>query len=222
MSSESKTDLEELHKKLDEFLEEQQEEWKHLIYARGKFYQSLKDVEIEGQRDTEQRFKDYEIEKYLNKNQITLDIGANTGFFSINLAKYVKSCDCVEINPSLTKIGAEVSRFLDRDVNFYNSDFNDFETDKKYDIIMSFAADEVADRLNTLGFKQYIDKILSLMKEKGMIFFESQAEDILLNKFEPKLNYLKEKFEIILQKEIQSTYPIKVPKRIFVIGIKKD
>jgi hypothetical protein len=87
---------------------------------------------------------------------------------------------------------------------------------------MSFAADEVADRLNTLNFKQYIDKILSMMKKDGMIFFESQGEDILFNKFELKLNYLKEKFNIILQKEIQSTYPTNCPKRIFIIGIKKD
>ena len=215
-------ELAKLHERLNLLLEEQQKEWKHLIYAGGKFYQGLKDINIRGQRDTEQRFEDYEIEQHLNKDFTTLDIGANTGFFSINLAKYVKECNCVEINPTLTKIGKEVADFLNRNVNFHASDFGAFQTDKKFNIVMSFAADEVADRINTLKFKEYIDKILSMMKDDGLIFFESQAEDILLNKFGPKLDYLKEKFEILLEKNIESTYPIKVPKRVFIIGRKKN
>ena len=48
------------------------------------------------------------------------------------------------------------------------------------------------------------------------------TQDILLNKFGPKLDYLKEKFEILLEKNIESTYPIKVPKRVFIIGRKKN
>ncbi len=53
-----------------------------------------------------------------------------------------------------------------------------------------------------------------------MIFFESQAEDILENKFESKFNYLKKKFHLIFQKDIYSTYPTKAKNRIFIVGIK--
>lgn len=218
--SENKYD--ELHKKLDKILEEQKNNWEHLVYAGGKFYQSLEKVGIEGRRSTEKRFEDYEIKKYLNKEKSVLDIGANTCFFSLNISEQVKEIDCVEINKYLVQIGKEVRDFLKiENVNFFTTDFKNFVTDKKYDIVMSFAVDEVADGLSKLSFEDYLDKILNLLKEEGMIFFESQAEDIMLNKFDKKFNILKEKFNIIFKKEIGSTYPTNIKNRVFLIGVKK-
>lgn len=215
-------DKKKLHKKLAEYLKQQKKEWKSpLIYAGGKYYQSLEEVGIKGMRNTEQRFIDYELKDYLNPQKKVLDIGGNTGFFSIYISQFVNSCDVVEINPFFCEIGKKVARFLDRNVNFYTIDFKDFQTKKEYDAVISFAADDVADGLSALKFENYIEKIRSLLKEKGLIFFESQAEDIFYGKFGPKLEYLKEKFNILLQKKVKSSYPINVPERIFVIGEKK-
>ena len=216
-------DKKKLHKKLAEYLKRQQKEWKSpLIYAGGKYYQGLEEVGIEGMRNTEQRFIDYELKNYLNPQKEVLDIGGNTGFFSIYISQFVKSCDVVEINPFFCGIGREVAKLLNRNVDFYTMDFKDFKTKKKYDAVISFAADDVVDGLSALKFENYIERILSLLKEKGLLFFESQAEDIFYDKFGPKLDYLKEKFNILLQKKVKSTYPINVPERIFVIGEKNE
>lgn len=214
---------EELKNKIEGILKEQKKGWKHLIYGCGGLYQSLKEAGIEGKRDTEKRFNDYCIAKHLNKSKISLDIGANTGFFSIYISKFLKSCTCVEINPYLTRIGIEVACFLNKsNINFVTSDFNDFKTKEKYDIVMSFASDEVADRITKLPFEQYIEKIIGLLKPDGVMFFESQAEDIIANKWEHKFNYIKEIFIIIFRKAIISTYPSNAPKREFLICVKKD
>jgi SAM-dependent methyltransferase len=203
-------------------LERQQKEWKSpLIYAGGKYYQSLAEAGIEGMRNTEQRFVDYELGKYLDSQKEVLDIGGNTGFFSIYVSQFAKGCDVVEINPFFCEIGREVARFLARDVRFHPMEFEAFQTDKKYDLVFSFAADEVADGLSTLKFEKYIEKILFLLKDKGLICFESQAEDIFYDKFSPKLEYLKQKFDTVLIKKINSSYPVNVPERIFFIGSKK-
>jgi len=211
-----------LKKELELILDRQKKQWKHFSYAEGGFYQSLKQAEIKGKRNTEERFEDYEIKRFLTKDKISLDIGANTGFFSIYISPHLNSCDCVEINPFLCEIGEKVAEHLDiNNIQFHNFDFARFQTNKKYDIIMSFASDEVADRITNLNFEQYMGKIYLLLKEDGLLFFEFQAEDIMFDKWQKKFDYIKEKFIITFQKDLGSNYPYNVKSRKFLIGIKK-
>lgn len=210
-----------LHNRLNGILQEQQDNWKHLIYAKGKYYQSLKEVQIEGRRNTEQRFEEYKIRQLLEKHMVSLDIGSNTGFFSITVAKYIKEANCVEVNPYLNRVGIEVAKFLKRNVIFHTCSFKRFETEKKFDIVMSYAADEVADRIEIISFEYYTDKICRLLKPNGLLFFESQAEDILMGKWNRKYEIIKTKFDIIFEKNIVSVYPVNAPARCFLIGRKK-
>ncbi len=108
-------DLEELHRKLLKHLENQTKNWDSLIYAQKKgFYQGLDEIKIEGCRNTEKRFEEYNIEKYLSKEKSTLDIGSNCGFVVIYLAKSVKKSSGVEINPFLVNMSNDVKEFLQK------------------------------------------------------------------------------------------------------------
>ncbi len=170
----------ELLEKIEFHLEQQKKGWKNLIYGLGGLYQSFNELDIEGKRDTKERIEEYELKKYLNKNHDVLDIGCNCGFIDLQISPYVNSIDGIEINPYLIDIANEVKKYLKIEkVSFYAKGFEDYETDKKYDAVFSFAADEVADGLSKLSFIDYVKKILSLMKEGGYLFFESQASDVI-------------------------------------------
>jgi len=144
-----------------------------------------------------------------------LDIGANTGFFSIYISKFVKSCDCIEINPFLTKIGREVAHFLKRNVSFYNSDFKDFITVKKYDIAMSYASDEVADRITkgTLDVNRLYFIFLFLKKQGTKI-----ERDFILE----ISKYLNNRWAKISLKEAISECTFPNAKRILKIFFEKS
>ena len=61
-------------------------------------------------------------------------------------------------------------------------------------------------------------KISSLLKNGGMLIFESQAIDTTIpKKFEPKLKILNDNFTIIEDRMVKSEYPINVPERRFLI-----
>ena len=61
-------------------------------------------------------------------------------------------------------------------------------------------------------------KISSLLKNDGLLIFESQAIDAAIpTKFESKLKVLNKNFIIIEDRMVKSEYPIKVPERRFLI-----
>jgi len=212
--------LDELDLKFKEQLELQNEHWKSFIYAKSKgFYQGFKKIEIDGCRPTETRFKSYQIKKYFTKNMSVLDIGSNCGFFSIYASDYVKDIDGVEINPYLVSISNLTKEFLGNTNSFfYNQSFEDFKIEKKYDVIFSFGNDSTIDKNTKFNFHEYVQKILSLLKDNGLLIFECQAADMVpKTKFLPKLNYLEKHFKILENKLVKSEYPVNVPERFFLI-----
>jgi len=209
-----------LHAKLKNHLNEQSEKYESFIYAKEiGFYQGFDAIKIQGCRSTEKRFEQYKIEKYLSKTKNALDIGCNCGFFSIFISKFLKNIDGIDINPYLIKIGEDVKEFLKIDnIKLHSTSFENFLTNKKYDIIFSLANDETIDGNTKFTFIEYMQKIMDSLTPSGMLVFESQAEDVILHeKFLQKLEILKEKFEIVENRMVDSEYPINVPKRIFLI-----
>lgn len=213
--------LEQLHKKLRKHLEEQSRNWKSFVYAQTKgFYQGFNEINLDGCRTTEKRFEIYKIEKYLSREKTVLDIGSNCGFFSLYVSRYVNHVDGVEINPSLISIANDTKEYLGiQNTTFHHSSFEDFKTEKKFDVVFSLANDSTIDRNTKFSFIEYIQKIINLLKKNGLLIFESQAEDVLDKqiKFFPKLQTLKEKFIILEDRIVESEYPINVPERIFLI-----
>lgn len=221
---ESDYKLKQLHDKLYLHLENQSKNWKSFIYAQDKgFYQGFDEIKIVGWRNTEKRFDSYKIEKYFSKNKCVLDIGCNTGFFSLYVSKFVQNIIGVEINPYLIDIANDTKDYLQiSSAIFYKSSFEDFVSNEKFDIIFSLANDETIDGNTKFTFKEYVEKITKMMANKGLLIFESQAADAYdKSKFEPKFEFLKEKFNVIENRIILSEYPVNVPERIFLILEKK-
>jgi|TARA_B110000438_G_scaffold32206_1_gene31732 hypothetical protein len=209
-----------LHEKLKNHIIKQNENWKSVVYAKEKgFYQGYDKIKLNGWRPSELRFDSYDIKKYLDKEKIGLDIGSNCGFFTLHVSDYLKSMDGVEINPYLVDISKDTKEYLKiKNSTFYNCSFENFKTNKKYDIIFSLANDSTIDGNTKFNFSEYIQKIIRLLSRNGIIIFESQAMDMMPpSKFDPKLNYLKEYFSIIDDRFVISEYPVNVPYRKFLI-----
>ena len=215
------SDLDSLHSKLQGHLDRQEKEWEHFIFSKedGGFYQGLDEIKITGSRSSEKRFEEYEILEYLSKDKSVLDIGSNCGFFSIYVSKFVDKIFGVEINPYLIAISNDVKDYLNiKNANFINSSFEEVQFDKKFDMIFSFANDSTIDGNTKFNFSEYIGKIKNLLKEDGLLIFESQAIDsVVTEQLDEKINYLENKFTILKRKKVSSEYPKNVPFRDFLI-----
>ena len=212
--------LNELHKKLHKHLDEQAQNWKSFIYAQEKgFYQGFEELEIDGWRPSKKRLNSYEINEYLSQEKVALDIGSNCGFFSLCVSKFVKQIDGVEINPYLINIANDVKQYIKRtNATFFNNSFEDFNTEKNYDVIFSLANDSTIDKNTKFNFYEYLDKILLLLKEDGLLIFESQAIDVLRkSQFDEKFNILKLHFDVLKNTMVNSEYPVNVPQRFFLV-----
>lgn len=220
MNDKSKERLEEFHKKLFGYIDEQNKNWNSFVYAKENgFYQGLDEIEINGCRSTEKRFERYNIEKYLSNNKSALDIGCNCGFFTIFSSKYLKNIVGIEINPYLIKIANETKKFLKtKNSEFIDTSFEDFKTEEKYDIIFSLANDETIDGNTKFTFKEYISKIYELLNDQGLLIFETVAPDTFEPRlFKPKIKVLKQKFTILNDHMVKTEYPINVPERRFLV-----
>ncbi len=216
--------LVELHKKLEKHLENQSENWKSFVYAKQLgFYQGFDEIDIKGCRPTEERFTRYSIENYLSKNQNVLDIGCNCGFLTIHISRFVSHIDGVEINPYLVNIAKDTASFLNIiNSSFYASSFEDYNSQKKYDVIFSLANDETIDGNTKFTFKEYVDKILNLLTDEGYLMFETVSPDTYEPRlFKPKLEILSSRFSILKDIMVKSEYPLNVPERRFLVLRKK-
>tara|TARA_Y100001936_G_C16087515_1_gene682979 strand:+ start:3417 stop:4082 length:666 start_codon:yes stop_codon:yes gene_type:complete len=215
------SDLGSLHLKLQGHLDRQEKEWEHFIFSKedGGFYQGLDEIKITGSRSSEKRFEEYEILEYLSKDKTVLDIGSNCGFFSIYVSKFVDRIFGVEINPYLVAISNDVKDYLNiKNTNFVNSSFEEFQSNEKFDMIFSFANDSTIDGNTKFNFSEYMEKIKNLLKEDGLLIFESQAIDsVVTEQLNEKINYLENRFTILKRKKVSSEYPKNVPFRDFLI-----
>ena len=133
------------------------------------------------------------------------DLGCSNGLF-LDLAKSYGCNDLagVEITPEY----AEVCR--QKGYNTYNIDFLDveFKADQKYDIVTAWAVLEHIPQLN-----ETFDKIKTILKEDGVLFFEvpcltfSENDKYWLNSSLEHIYYFTEKsFNTILKKFFGSIY----------------
>ncbi len=220
----SENELESLLKKLNKHLENQDKNWTSFIFSKNKkFYQSFMELNIDGERSTETRIKQYKLNSYFSNEKNALDIGCNSGFFSLMISDDLKNIDGVEINPFLIDMGNEVNQFIkNTNCSFFVTSFEKYSSDKKYDLIFSLANDETIDGNTKFTFEEYIEKIFNLLLKNGILIFESQAADAYdKNKFKPKLEFLLKKFDVLEERIVTSEYPINVPNRIFMILKKK-
>lgn len=218
------SDLLELHKKFEKHLQDQTKNWKSFVYAKQKgFYQGFEEINIDGCRPTEKRFERYQIDKYLTKDIMALDIGCNCGFLTLFLSRFLNYIDGVELNPHLVKIAEDTKNYLKiTNADFFASSFEDFEIEKKYDLVFSLANDETIDGNTKFTFKEYVDKILNLLTDEGYLMFETVSPDTYEPRlFKPKLEILSSAFSILEDFMVKSEYPLNVPERRFLVLRKK-
>ncbi len=141
---------------------------------RQQFYQSQPDLGITGMRSTLDRFQNYNLEQYLNKEHDVLEIGCNVGFFTNYVAQYVKTIKGIDVKPMFCEIGRVTSSFLEyRNTNFKASDFINYATVKDYDAIFSF---EVHDYLK-LPLKEYLTRLAAMLNPNGFILLENKLKE---------------------------------------------
>ncbi len=218
--NEKDPELSQLHDRLKHHISEQKSNWKSFVYAQQMgFYQGFDEISLPGCRPTEKRLERYDIAKYLTKEKIALDIGCNCGFFVLHLSKFLKHVDGVEINPYLVNVGNDTKKFLNiGNADFFTSRFEDFSTNKKYDVIFSLANDDTIDGNTEFSFNEYVRKIKSLLNKNGHLMFETISPDTYDPKqFEPKRRLLEDRFTLLEEKMVKSEYPINVPERRFLV-----
>ena len=188
-------------------------------FGRGKFYQSFEKLHIDGQRPTKYRFFSYGLDRLLNKEHSVLDIGCNCGFLSLFVSEYVKSIDGIELNQTLVDIANETKSFLGvNNCNFFCSDFSQFSTDKKYDVIFSFA---VHHWIN-MPMSEYSAKLSDLLKQNGFVVFESQNIMSVDRDFEERVQlFCGDRFRIISSGEIIDDKEILRKFKVLMLNDKK-
>lgn len=112
------------------------------------------------------------MEDYLTSDKSVLDVGGNLAFFSLYISKYVNKVVVIEYNKTLCKIGAILKKKLSRNnVIIINSDFKRFITDKKFDIVLSFAIHKWIGE----STQKYLSRLSRHLKKDGYILIESHA-----------------------------------------------
>lgn len=143
-------------------------------YCNGSAYQGSSRVGVGGIKPNEARMALYDIDGLLHDRQKVLDIGSNMGLMALHLAQRCGHVDAVEYNPYLCQIGRRAADALSiRNVSFVCNDFLLYAPQNRYDVVVSLANHATIDQRLSATFKDYIQKIYSLMNAGGYLFFES-------------------------------------------------
>lgn len=162
-----------LHYEIAKILEQQEENYNSYDYGEGYFYQSCKSLHITGFRNTEARIAGMKLREHL-KGKTVLDIGTNAGFLPLEVADVCKSIDAFDINPYLIRIAKASAEFLNvNNVNFWAGVFEDYNEDKTYDVVLSFANHSTYDHNTKQSVEDYFKKCHKYIKDGGILLFES-------------------------------------------------
>lgn len=162
----------------------------------NNFYQSYPPLNFKWERDTLERFQTYELENYIDTQKEILDIWWNLCFFSLYTSRFVKHIDIIEYNSNLAEIWSILKEYENiKNVEIFNMDFKKFSTEKKYDIIFSFAIHMWV----WLPFREYLERIHWLLKKDWILLLESQ--DLNSDPFEENLEQIKDLFDLIKIKD---------------------
>ena len=217
-----RSELKPLHAILERLKKAQCSEWNSFVYCDGYYYQGYERIGISGIKPTEERFKRYQIDKYLTKEKSVLDIGSNSGFLACYVSDFVKDVDGIELNPYLIEMGEETARFLDiKNVNFIKEDFITCQFKKQYDVIFSLSNHFTIDGNLNMDFDSYIKKVSDTLKDGGLLFFESHDIDGDDKDMDRKFKIAGKYFELVDYKMVSAFYSADIDK-LFAVFRKLD
>ena len=163
----------ELHRELNALLVQATSSWKSHDYGEGYFYQGLQALGITGLRDTDARVEAMDLKRRV-RDQSVLEIGCNSGFLSLAIAADAERVVGFDINPHLIRMAMRAADFLERDnVSFHQSSFEAFETEERFDVVLSFANHSTADGNTEQSLEDYFARCAELTRPGGRLLFES-------------------------------------------------
>ncbi len=145
-------------------------------YGCGYFYQSCETINLSGLRSSKKRVLNYSINDLI-KNKDILDVGTNTGFLLFEFEKNFKSILGIDYNPKLINMANMVKGYLnEKKLSFISADFQSYNFDKKFDVILSLANHSTFDK-GIKSTEEYLSKCDSLLKNGGYFLIEGHHPD---------------------------------------------
>lgn len=161
-----------LHLKLNEVLL-CANDWGSYDYGEGYFYQGFKTAGLTGFRDTEARVETLGLLDLVRGKKV-LDIGCNTGFLDIILAKEAAQIEGFDINPFLIDIANKTKDFLRvSNISFNKNAFEKYESEGQFDVVLSLANHSTYDGNTKQNHLNYFNKCASCLESNGILVFES-------------------------------------------------
>lgn len=162
-----------LHRRLNELLLKAAQEWESYDYGEGYFYQGLHELGITGLRDTDARIEAMQLAARVRGRRV-LEIGCNTGFVALGLARAASRIVGFDINPHLIGIGREAAKFLGHEnLDFHAASFEDFRSEGRFEAVLSFANHSTYDKNTKQSLESYFDRCRDLLEPEGLLLFES-------------------------------------------------
>ena len=104
------------------------------------------------------------------KGKTVLNIGTNAGFLPLEVADICSSIDALDINPYLIRIAKVSAEFLNiHNVNFWAGTFEDYNENKTYDVVLSFANHSTYDHNTKQTVEDYFKKCHKYIKDGGIL-----------------------------------------------------
>ena len=214
-------DLLAFHLRINQHLDAGQRNWKSYDYGEGYFYQSCPEVGISGFRDTAGRVKAMDLKNRV-AGKTVLEIGSNTGFISVAIAPDAKQVTGFDIGPHLIDISNETAQYLNlTNTKFECCTFEEFKTEQKFDIVLSFANHSTYDGNSTLELSTFFKRCHELLVSDGLLLFESHPPGLEnAEQVEATCRLIAEDFDI-LSREVLSYGSFLDQNRTFLVGQKK-
>lgn len=145
------------------------------IYGGGEFYQSYSEIGIAGTRNIQERLDIYQVKKYIKMSDSVLDIGCNCGFLDLQLGRYAGKVKGIDVEPKFIDIANETKKYVGREnVEFCLKDFQTEYDDNigKYNVVFALAVHTNVFQTG-VSEKKFVEEILGLLEQDGILFFES-------------------------------------------------
>lgn len=168
-------------------------------YGNGYFYQSFEKINLSGLRKTQTRIDALNLNNYI-KDKNVLDVGTNTGFLIMQTNLSFKKCVAIDWDKTSILIAKECQKKLAiENINFFCQNFLEFESDTKFDLILSLANHTTYDG-GIKNYIEYFEHIKKFLKKNSILIFESHHPEIE-NDYEIKqiIEYLENSYELIDQ-----------------------
>ena len=223
MLKDSTQALWDLHSELEKIRLDSAKNYKSYDYGNGYYYQSFKKLNISGYRNTEERIQQLDLRKLVTDKNI-LDIGSNSGFVLLSLAKEMEKAVGVEFNPYLVETSNQVKKYLGVDnVDFITDSFENYNPPKQtFDIVLSLANHSTYDKNTKQSVDDYFEKTSSLLKSNGQLLFESHPPQIEpKEKLEHTINAIKKYYTIEFLPHVKMNGFLD-KNRTYLIGTKKE